>query len=121
MSNYAIAVVRQFRRRKSLVRTLVLLVRCRARCQRKTYFAARVGFCAASFLNFDFPRDFAGCSVPVLSAKKPLFFQGFSHIGQLLWLSCLSMHVHACRCCPCRNHRLVRCLGPQKHFSESRE
>jgi hypothetical protein len=20
--------------------------------------------------------------------------------GQLLWLSCLSMHVHACRCCP---------------------
>ncbi|MFN9988239.1 MAG: hypothetical protein ACK52S_22015, partial [Pirellula sp.] len=47
---------------------MVLLVRCRARCQRTRCFAARVGFCAASFLNFDFPRDFAGCSVPVLSA-----------------------------------------------------
>jgi hypothetical protein len=44
------------------------MVRCRARCQRTTCFTARVGFCAASFLNFDFPRDFPGCSVPVLSA-----------------------------------------------------
>jgi hypothetical protein len=29
--------------------------------------------------------------------------------------------IHACRCYPFRNHRLVRCLGPQKHLSESPE
>ena len=51
--------------------------------------------------------------------KNPGFPRVFRISGQLLWLSCLSMHVHACRCCPCRNHRLVRWLGPQKHFSES--
>jgi hypothetical protein len=55
--------------------------------------------------------------------SSPLQNSGFPRVfrilGQLLWLSCLSMHVHACRCCPCRNHRRVRCLGPQKHFSES--
>jgi len=51
-------------------------MRCRARFQRTTYFAARVGFCAASFLNFDFPRDFPGCSNPVLSAQTPKVFPG---------------------------------------------
>ena len=30
---------------------------------------------------------------------NPGFPRVFSISGQLLWLSCLSMHVHACRCC----------------------
>jgi hypothetical protein len=51
--------------------------------------------------------------------KNPCFPRVFRILGQFLWLSCLSVHAHACRCCPCRNHRLVRWLGPQKHFSES--
>ena len=71
------------------------MVRCRARCQRTTCFAARVGFCAASFLNFDFPREFASCSNPVLSAQKPWFPQGFSHIGPIA-LAFLHDHARAC-------------------------
>ena len=51
--------------------------------------------------------------------KNPGFPRVFRILGQLPWLSCLSMHVHACRCCPWGNHRLVRCLGLQKHFRES--
>jgi hypothetical protein len=47
---------------------------------------------------------------------NPGFPRVFRILGQLLWLS---VPIHACRCCPCRNHRLVRCLGPQKHFSAS--
>ena len=49
--------------------------------------------------------------------SKPWFSQGFSHFGQLLWLSCLSMHVHACRCC------VVSCaaLAPGESSSESPE
>jgi hypothetical protein len=31
--------------------------------------------------------------------KNPGFPRVFRISGQLLWLSCLSMHVHACRCC----------------------
>jgi hypothetical protein len=74
---------------------LVLLVRCRARCQRTRCFAARVGFCAASFLNFDLSRDFAACSVPVLSAAKPWFSQGFSHFWPIALEFCSA---HATRC-----------------------
>ena len=55
--------------------------------QRTTYFAARVGFCAASFLNFDFPRDFAGCSSPVLSAASLCgSCSDFDCDGELNWL-----------------------------------
>jgi hypothetical protein len=70
--------------------------------------AARVGFCAVSFENFDFPRDFAGCSVPVLSAQKPWFSQGFSHF----WPIALAfLPIHACPCLQVLR-RLVRCLAP---------
>jgi hypothetical protein len=39
--------------------------------------------------------------VRILSSplKNPGFPRVFRISGQLLWLSCLSMHVHACRCC----------------------
>ena len=46
-------------------------------------------------------------SVPVLSAAKPWFSQGFSHI----WPIALAfLHVHA-RACLHMLRRLVRCLG----------
>jgi hypothetical protein len=47
------------------------------------YFSARVGFCASLFWNRGFPREFWGCSVPVLSAQKPWFSQDFSNIGPI--------------------------------------
>ena len=54
-----------------------------------------------------FPREFVGCSVPVLSAAKPWFSQGFSHF----WPIALAfLHVHA-RACLQVLRRLVRCLG----------
>jgi len=47
-------------------------------------------------------------SVPVLSAAKPWFPQGFSHI----WPIALAfLHVHA-RACLHMLRRLVRCLAP---------
>ena len=47
-------------------------------------------------------------SVPVLSAAKPWFSQGFSHF----WPIALAfLHVHA-RACLHMLRRLVRCLGP---------
>jgi len=61
---------------------------------------AKVRFLSTPLVNPGFPRVFA--------FRRSSF--GFL---------CLSMHVHACRCCPSRNHRLVRCLGPQKRFSAS--
>jgi hypothetical protein len=56
-------------------------------------------------------------SVPVLSAKKPWFSRCFSHFWPIA-LAFLPIHE-----CPCLQvlRRLVRCLGPQKQFSESRE
>jgi hypothetical protein len=52
--------------------------------------------------------------------SKTLVFPGFfAFLANSFGFLCLSMHVHACRCCPCRNRRLVRCLGPQKRFSAS--
>jgi hypothetical protein len=47
-------------------------------------------------------------SVPVLSAQKPWFSQGFSHIRPIA-LAFLPIHA-----CPCLQvlRRLVRCLGP---------
>jgi hypothetical protein len=47
-------------------------------------------------------------SVPVLSAQKPWFSQGFSHIGPIA-LAFLPIHA-----CPCLQvlRRLVRCLAP---------
>jgi hypothetical protein len=47
-------------------------------------------------------------SVPVLSAKKPWFPQGFSHFWPIT-LAFLPIHA-----CPCLQvlRRLVRCLGP---------
>jgi hypothetical protein len=56
---------------------------------RASYFASRVG------AKCDFPGEFVGCSIPVLSAQKPWFSQVFSHFGQLLWLS---VPIHACPC-----------------------
>jgi hypothetical protein len=53
-------------------------------------------------------RLFGSCPL----RSKTLVFPGVFRISsQLLWLSCLSMPVHACRCCPYRNRRLVRCLS----------
>jgi len=47
-------------------------------------------------------------SVPVLSAAKPWFSQGFSHF----WPIALAfLHVHACACLHMLR-RLVRCLAP---------
>jgi len=93
----------------------------------------RPGFRAPTDNLTTFSNPFSGASrtlpkpqgkhekVRLLSSplKNPGFPRVFRISCQLLWLSCLSMHVHACRCCPCRNRRLVRCLGPQKYFSES--
>ena len=47
-------------------------------------------------------------SVPVLSAQKPWFPQGFWHFGEVP-LAFLPIHA-----CPCLQvlRRLVRCLGP---------
>ena len=69
---------------------------------RASYFASR------GVMKRAVPRDFPGCSVPVLSAQKPWFCQGFSHIGPIA-LAFLPIHA-----CPCLQvlRRLVRCLGP---------
>ena len=69
---------------------------------RASYFASR------GVAKRAVPKDFAGCSVPVLSAAKPWFSQGFSHI----WPIALAfLHVHA-RACLHMLRRLVRCLAP---------
>jgi hypothetical protein len=49
--------------------------------------------------------------------KNPGFPRVFRILGQLLWLSCLSMHVHACRCCVV----LCAALAPGESSSESPE
>jgi len=69
---------------------------------RASYFASR------GVMKRAVPRDFASCSVPVLSAQKPWFSQGFSHIRPIA-LAFLPIHA-----CPCLQvlRRLVRCLGP---------
>jgi hypothetical protein len=61
-------------------------------------------------------ETFGSCPLRCKTLVFPGFFAYWANCFDFL---CLSMHVHACRCCPWRNHRLVRCLGPQKHFSES--
>ena len=69
---------------------------------RASYFASR------GVMKRAVPRGFAGCSVPVLSAAKPWFSQGFSHF----WPIALAfLHVHA-RACLQVLRRLVRCLAP---------
>ena len=59
-------------------------------------------------------KKFGSCP---LRSKTKGFPRGFRISGQLLWLSCLSMHVHACRC------RVVLCaaLPPGESSSESPE
>ena len=47
-------------------------------------------------------------SVPVLSAQKPWFSQGFSHF---LPIALAFLPIHACPCLQVLR-RLVRCLGP---------
>ena len=42
-----------------------------------------------------FPREFVGCSVPVLSAQKPWFSQGFAHFWPIALEFCSA---HATRC-----------------------
>ena len=49
--------------------------------------------------------------------KNPGFPRVFRISGQFLWLSCLSMHVHACRCCVV----LCAALDPGESSSESPE
>jgi len=49
--------------------------------------------------------------------KNPGFPRVFRILGQLLWLSCLSMPVHACRCCVV----LCAALDPGEWSSESPE
>ena len=68
---------------------------------RASYFASR------GVMKRAVPRDFASCSVPVLSAQKPWFSQGFSHIGPVPLADC-SAHARACLH---MLRRLVRCLG----------
>ena len=57
--------------------------------------------------------------VRVLSSplENPGFTRVFRISGQLLWSSCLSMHVHACRCCVV----LCAALDPGESSSESPE
>ena len=50
-------------------------------------------------------------SNPVPPLKNPGFPEVFRISANSFGFLCLSMHVHACRCCPWRNHRLVRCLS----------
>jgi hypothetical protein len=47
-------------------------------------------------------------SVPVLSAQKPWFSQGFSHFWPI---ALVFLPIHACPCLQVLR-RLVRCLGP---------
>ena len=56
---------------------------------RASYFASRVG------AKCDFPGEFVGCSVPVLSAVKPGFSQGFLHFWPVPLAVCSA---HATRC-----------------------
>jgi hypothetical protein len=62
--------------------------------------------------------DFAGCSVPVLSAKKPWFPEGFSHIGPVPLAVCSahagSVHGGMRRC-------ISRRAAQIESFFESRE
>jgi hypothetical protein len=68
---------------------------------RASYFASR------GVAKRAVPKEFASCSVPVLSAAKPWFPQGFSHF----WPIALAfLHVHA-RACLHMLRRLVRCLA----------
>jgi hypothetical protein len=69
---------------------------------RASYFASR------GVAKRAVPRDFAGCSVPVLSAKKTWFPQGFSHF----WPIALAfLPIYACPCLHLLRRR-VRCLAP---------
>jgi hypothetical protein len=85
-----------------------------------TSATARVVFRVAGGCKVRFPRGicrlFGSCPLRSKTLVSPGVFAYWDNCFGFL---CLSMHVHACRCCPCRNRRLVRCLGPQKHFSES--
>ena len=74
---------------------------------RASYFASR------GVMKRAVPREFVGCSNPVLSAGKTLVFRGFfaflaNSFGFPAY-PCMSMPAGAA---PCRNHRLVRWLGP---------
>jgi len=69
---------------------------------RASYFASR------GVAKRAVPREFVGCSNPVLSAAKPWFSQGFLHF----WPIALAfLPIHACPCLQVLR-RLVRCLGP---------
>ena len=64
---------------------------------RASYFASR------GVMKRAVPRDFASCSVPVLSAQKPWFSQGFLHFGEVssfgrLVRPCNSVHGGMRRC-----------------------
>ena len=67
---------------------------------RASYFASR------GVMKRAVPRDFPGCSNPVLSAQKPWFSQGFSHIGEVPLTVCSahagSVHGGMRRCISCR-------------------
>jgi hypothetical protein len=62
--------------------------------------------CRSRFLVLNIQQEFESTlgkkpKVRFLSSplKNPGFPRVFRILGQFLWLSCLSMHVHACRCC----------------------
>lgn len=75
------------------------------------------GICTAEGQYLRIPIVFCDSSNPVLSAQKPWFSQLSCISGQFLWLSCLSMHVHAYRCCVV----LCAALAAGESFSESPE
>jgi hypothetical protein len=83
---------------------------------RASYFASR------GVMKRAVPRDFPGCSNPVLSAVKPWFSQGFSHI----WPVPLAFCAYPCTCMPAGAapvEIIVLCaaLPPGESSSESPE
>jgi hypothetical protein len=63
------------------------------------------------FVPLELPKNIGKTpksSVPVLSAQKPWFSQGFSHF---LPIALAFLPIHACPCLQVLR-RLVRCLGP---------
>ena len=73
-----------------------LLIRFYALCEfLEIFLSQQQSRLRVLYIRAYFPRDFPGCSVPVLSANKPWFSQGFSHIGPI---ALTLLPIHGCPC-----------------------